>query len=173
MAEKVVNSPVDWVARHIKSYVDTSGETGHQFYGVDALLLTTRGRRSGTLRRTALYYGTRDGDYVLVASNGGSVGHPLWYRNMVADPHVTVQIKDDVFDAVARTASGQEHAELWNRMAESSPTTTVTRQWWSGRSPSSCSPGPPDPRMWPATSYSPHPSMWTIRRANGDERGRR
>jgi deazaflavin-dependent oxidoreductase (nitroreductase family) len=117
MAEKVVNSPVGWVARHIHSYVDTDGKSGHRFHGVDALLLTTRGRRSGALRRTALYYGIRDGDYVLVASNGGSVEHPLWYRNLVADPRVTVQVKDDVFDAVARTAAGQEHAELWDRMA--------------------------------------------------------
>jgi len=116
MAEKVVNSPVGWVARHISSYVDTDGKSGHHFHGVDALLLTTRGRRSGTPRRTALYYGTRDGDYVLVASNGGSVGHPLWYHNLVADPRVTVQVKDEVFDAVARTAAGQERAELWDRM---------------------------------------------------------
>jgi deazaflavin-dependent oxidoreductase (nitroreductase family) len=117
MAEKVVDSPVGWVARHINSYVDSGGRSGHHFHGVDALLLTTRGRRSGTLRRTALYYGIRDGDYVLVASNGGSVGHPLWYRNLVADPRVTVQVEDDVFDAVARTATGEERAELWDQMA--------------------------------------------------------
>jgi deazaflavin-dependent oxidoreductase (nitroreductase family) len=116
MAEKAVDSPVGWVARHINSYVDSDGKSGHHFHGVDALLLTTRGRRSGMLRRTALYYGVRDGDYLLVASNGGSVGHPLWYRNLVADPRVTVQVKDDVFDAVARTAAGEERAELWDRM---------------------------------------------------------
>ncbi|GAA4461957.1 nitroreductase family deazaflavin-dependent oxidoreductase [Phytohabitans houttuyneae] len=116
MADKVVDSSVGWVARHINSYVDTDGKSGHRFHGVEALLLTTRGRRSGALRRTALYYGTWDGDYVLVASNGGSVGHPLWYRNLVADPRVTVQVKDDVFDAVARTAAGEERAALWDRM---------------------------------------------------------
>jgi len=116
MAEKVVDSPVGWVARHISSYVDSSGKSGHRFHGVDALLLTTRGRRSGTLRRTALYYGSWDGDYVLVASNGGSVGHPLWYHNLVADPQVSVQVEGDVFDAVARTAAGEERAALWERM---------------------------------------------------------
>lgn len=117
MAEEVVDSPVGWVARHIGSYVDTDGKSGHHFHGVDALLLTTRGRRSGKLRRTALYYGTRGDDFVLVASNGGSVGHPLWYRNLVADPRVTVQVKDDVFDATARTATAGERAELWGMMA--------------------------------------------------------
>src|SRR5262245_49765535 len=67
MAEEVIDSPVGWVARHIHSYVDTDGTKGHHFHGVDALLLTTRGRKSGKLRRTALYYGTRGEDFVIVA----------------------------------------------------------------------------------------------------------
>jgi deazaflavin-dependent oxidoreductase (nitroreductase family) len=104
------------VAKHINSYVET-GEKGHHFHGFDALLLTTRGRKSGKLRRTALYYGTRGEDFVVVASSGGSVGHPLWYLNLAADPSVTVQVKDDVFPATARTAAGDERAELWQLMA--------------------------------------------------------
>jgi deazaflavin-dependent oxidoreductase (nitroreductase family) len=119
--EEVIDSPVGWVAKHINSYVDTDGSTGHRYYGVDALLLTTRGRKSGKLRRTALYYGNRGADYIIVASNGGSVGHPLWYRNLAADPHVTVQVKDDVFTATARTATGDERAELWKLMSERFP----------------------------------------------------
>jgi len=117
MGEEVIDSPVGWVNKHINSYVDTEGKSGHRFYGVDALLLTTRGRKSGKLRRTALYYGTRGDDLVIVASNGGSVGHPLWYRNLVADPAVTVQVKSDVFAATARTATGPERADLWQLMS--------------------------------------------------------
>jgi deazaflavin-dependent oxidoreductase (nitroreductase family) len=117
MAEEVIDSPVGWVAKHINSYVDTDGGKGHRYYGVDALLLTTRGRKSGKLRRTALYYGGRGEDLVIVASNGGSVGHPQWYRNLTADPHVTVQVKEDVFAATARTATGAERDELWQLMS--------------------------------------------------------
>ncbi|NUT36533.1 MAG: nitroreductase family deazaflavin-dependent oxidoreductase [Hamadaea sp.] len=117
MTEEIIDSPVGWVARHINSYVDSDGVTGHHFHGVDALLLTTRGRKSGKLRRTALYYGVHGDDHVIIASNGGSAGHPLWYRNLSADPRVTVQVKDDVFAAVARTATGDERAELWKHMA--------------------------------------------------------
>jgi deazaflavin-dependent oxidoreductase (nitroreductase family) len=117
MLEEVVDSPVGWVAQHINSYVDTDGETGHHHYGVDALLLTTRGRKSGKLRRTALYYGQRGEDFIIVASNSGSVGHPLWYRNLTADPAVTVQVKDEVFTATARTAAGEERTELWKLMS--------------------------------------------------------
>jgi deazaflavin-dependent oxidoreductase (nitroreductase family) len=116
VADEVIDSPVGWVARHISSYVDTGGGKGHHYYGVDALLLTTRGRKSGKLRRTALYYGSSGDDYVIVASNGGSVGHPLWYRNLSADPNVIVQIKDDVFPATARTAQGDERTALWTLM---------------------------------------------------------
>ena len=69
--EKVYDSPKNWVRRHISDYVRTGGAKGHRWHGVDTLLLTTRGRRTGKLRRTALIYG-RDGErYLVVASTGG------------------------------------------------------------------------------------------------------
>ena len=77
------------------------------------LLLTTRGRRSGRPRRTPLIYGRDGDDYVVVASAGGGPTAPAWYLNLSADPRVRVQVKDDVFDAVARTASAEEKARLW------------------------------------------------------------
>ena len=60
-SEEVVDSPTGWVAKHIKEYVETGGEKGHTWQGVPTLLLTTRGRKTGKLRRTALIYG-RPGD---------------------------------------------------------------------------------------------------------------
>jgi F420H(2)-dependent quinone reductase len=82
--DRLTDSPIGWVARHIRSYVRSDGKTGHRFHGRDALLLTTRGRKSGVLRRTALYYG-RDGDrYLVVASGGGEPTHPAWYLNLLA-----------------------------------------------------------------------------------------
>ena len=71
--EQVVDSPQGWVARHIKRYLDSDGANGHEWRpGVYTLLLTTRGRRTGKRRRTALIYG-RDGDrYLVVASVGGA-----------------------------------------------------------------------------------------------------
>jgi deazaflavin-dependent oxidoreductase (nitroreductase family) len=82
------------------------------------LLLTTRGRKTGKLRRTALIYG-KDGDrYVVVASTGGARNHPEWYLNLVANPGVTVQVKGNVFGAAACPASGSERTRLWEQMAE-------------------------------------------------------
>src|SRR5574341_1970047 len=112
--EEVVDSPSGWVAEHIRRYVETDGRNGHEWRrGVHTLLLTVRGRRSGTLHRTALIYG-RDGDaYVVVASLGGAPRHPQWYLNLVDDPEVQVQVGAERFSARARTADAAEKARLW------------------------------------------------------------
>jgi deazaflavin-dependent oxidoreductase (nitroreductase family) len=114
--DEVTDSPIGWVSRHIRSYVDSDGQTGHQFHGHDALLLTTRGRRSGTLRRTALYYGRSGDDYLLVASGGGEPTHPAWYLNLSTDPSVVVQVGAKRFAARARTATPEEKPPLWEIM---------------------------------------------------------
>jgi deazaflavin-dependent oxidoreductase (nitroreductase family) len=119
---EIHDSPTGWVAKHIRSYVESDGRKGHQYYGTPTLLLTTRGRRSGLLRRTALIYG-RDGDnYLVVASNGGSPHHPAWYLNLVAEPEVHVQVRGDRFRARARTAGADERPALWRTMASIFPT---------------------------------------------------
>jgi deazaflavin-dependent oxidoreductase (nitroreductase family) len=111
--DEVVDSPRGWVAQHIRTYVESGGEKGHHWRGTQTALLTTRGRKSGKLRRTPLIYG-QDGDrYLLVASLGGADHHPLWYLNLVADPKVTLQVGADVFTGRARTASPEEKQALW------------------------------------------------------------
>jgi deazaflavin-dependent oxidoreductase (nitroreductase family) len=114
--EPVVDNPTGWVAEHIRAYVDSDGERGHLYQGWPTLLLTTRGRRSGLLRRTALIYG-RDADSVLlVASNAAAADHPAWYLNLTADPRVDVQIGADKFPALARVATATEKPPLWQTM---------------------------------------------------------
>jgi deazaflavin-dependent oxidoreductase (nitroreductase family) len=120
-SSEVVDNPTGWVAAHIRRYVE-SGGADSRFHGMPTLLLTTRGRKSGTLRRTALICG-RDGDrYAVVASNGGSPRHPAWYLNLAADPAVEVQVGPETFQANARTATGEERAALWRMMAAIFPT---------------------------------------------------
>ena len=114
--EEILDNPTGWVAEHIRRYVESGGKRGHRFYGHDALLLTTRGRKSGKLRRTALYYG-RDGDrYVLVASDGGARRSPAWYLNLLENPVVGVQVRDERFAALARPATAEERPRLWELM---------------------------------------------------------
>jgi deazaflavin-dependent oxidoreductase (nitroreductase family) len=115
----VKDSPTGWVNKHIQKYVETDGAEGHEWRpGVHTLLLTTKGRKSGELRRTALIY-QRDGDdYVVVASQGGKPTHPSWYLNLSAEPVVDVQVAADKFQARARTAGPGERDRLWKLMNE-------------------------------------------------------
>lgn len=98
---------------HVRRYRETNGEVGYLWNGATACVLTTRGRKSGEPRTIAIIF-TQVGDrYAIVASKGGAPTHPAWYLNAMADPHVTLQIKGEVFAGLARTAQGAEHDELW------------------------------------------------------------
>ena len=119
--EEVIDSSVGWVAKHVRRYIETDGKEGYHYNGMPTLLLTTRGRKSRKLYRTALAYG-QDGDrYLLVASNGGADEDPSWYRNLAANPEVELQVKADKFTARARTASPEEKPPLWQIMLKVLP----------------------------------------------------
>jgi deazaflavin-dependent oxidoreductase (nitroreductase family) len=118
---------------HVKRYLETDGEVGYMWNGVPILLFTTKGRKSGEPRRNAIIF-TRDGDnYVIIASHGGAPKHPAWFLNILADPHVEVQVKSEKFQAVARVAEGAERERLWAASAKVWPnynvyTTRTTRE---------------------------------------------
>ncbi len=115
---EIHDSPNPWIAEHIRRFQETGGRPRP---GVNDLLLTTRGRRTGELRRTALVYG-RDGErYVLVASNRGADRHPAWYLNLLADPVVTVQVGTESFTMRARPATVAERPRLWRLMVSDRP----------------------------------------------------
>jgi deazaflavin-dependent oxidoreductase (nitroreductase family) len=77
------------------------------------LLLTTVGRRSGQERTSPMMF-HRDGDRLLViASAMGTPGHPAWYLNLAADPHVTVEVGDEQYPALASTLQGAERERVW------------------------------------------------------------
>jgi len=106
---------------HVRTYRETDGREGHDWNGTQALILTTKGRKSGEPRDSALIYGLSGDSPVIVASKGGHPSHPAWYLNLVANPEVEAQIWGDRFKARARTATGQERAELWAEMLKHWP----------------------------------------------------
>jgi deazaflavin-dependent oxidoreductase (nitroreductase family) len=114
--EEVFDSPTEWVADHIRDYVETGGKEGHLWRGVPTMLLTTRGRKTGKLRRSALIYGRSSDAFVLVASKGGAKHHPLWYLNLKANPDVVIQVGPDVIKGRARDATDVERPEMWKTM---------------------------------------------------------
>ncbi|MGI5207673.1 nitroreductase family deazaflavin-dependent oxidoreductase [Spirillospora sp. CA-108201] len=117
----VLDSPTDWVSDHIRRYVETDGEDGHDFPGFPTLLLTTRGRASGLFRRTALIYGQDADRYVLAASNAASANQPHWYLNLCATPVAEVQVRARKLIARARTAEPDKRDRLWSLMTSIFP----------------------------------------------------
>jgi deazaflavin-dependent oxidoreductase (nitroreductase family) len=85
------------------------------------LLLTTTGARSGQPRTNPLAYST-DGDRLVVAaSKGGAPSNPDWFRNLLANPIVTVELGGETFQARATVADEQERDRLYARHAELMP----------------------------------------------------
>ena len=109
-------SPTDWVADHVRRYVESDGADGHIMNGVQCLLLTTRGHKSGKLRCTPVVYGQEGDRFVVIASRGGADAHPAWFLNIQADPNVEVQHLADHHALRARVAEGAERAALWQKM---------------------------------------------------------
>ena len=106
---------------HVKEYQRTDGEVGHDWQGTITLLLTTIGRKSGQARTTPLIYQEHDGDYLIVASNGGDDQPPAWFLNLQEDPTAHVQVWGDKFDADVRVAGDDEKPEMWSKMTATWP----------------------------------------------------
>lgn len=119
--EPIYDSPSSWVKEHIDEYVATDGAKGQDWRGAQTLLLTTRGKKTGKLRRSALIYGEDEGRYVVVASRGGAPDHPSWYYNLVADPEVSIQVGPKHLTGTAHTVSGEERSRLWKLMTSHWP----------------------------------------------------
>ena len=117
-------SPQKWVRDQVERYEATGGREANTLRdtGLPVVIFTTRGRKSGKIRKTPLMRVEHDGAYVMVASQGGSPKHPVWYHNLKADPEaLVVQDGPEPFDARARELSGEEREEWWERAAAAYP----------------------------------------------------
>jgi deazaflavin-dependent oxidoreductase (nitroreductase family) len=111
-------SPWEWVADQVRLYETTGGREGDLLDGKPCVILTTKGRKTGKLRKAALMRVEHDGTYAVVASMGGAPKHPVWYLNLLADPDVVLQDGDRVMDLRARVATGDEKREWWTRATD-------------------------------------------------------
>lgn len=111
--------PTDMVAHNRKVIEDFRANGAPE--GRALLLLTTTGARTGQRRTTPLMY-VRTGERLLViAANAGSVRHPDWYHNLVADPEVTVEVGAESYSATAAVTSGADREEVFERIVASHP----------------------------------------------------
>ena len=105
----------------IAEFRENHGKVNGPFAEAPLLLLTTTGAKTGIERTNPLVH-TRDGDHiVIIASKGGAPRHPDWYRNLSANPQVTVELPGETFHAKARVAEGEERDRLYRAQADLMP----------------------------------------------------
>ncbi|MQA34266.1 nitroreductase family deazaflavin-dependent oxidoreductase [Modestobacter roseus] len=117
-------SPEKWVRDQVELYERTGGREGNTLPGrtEPVVVYSTRGAKSGKVRKNPLMRIEHDGAYAMVASAGGAPKHPTWYFNLTAHPdQVTVQDGDQVWDGVAREVTGEEKAVWWERAVAAFP----------------------------------------------------
>jgi deazaflavin-dependent oxidoreductase (nitroreductase family) len=109
---------LDWSREQAELYESSGGTEGTTMRDVPVVLLTSVGAKSGKLRKTPLMRVEHDGEYAVIASKGGAPQHPVWYYNLVANPHVELQDGPVKRDYTAREVSGDERATWWARAVE-------------------------------------------------------
>jgi deazaflavin-dependent oxidoreductase (nitroreductase family) len=117
-------SSAAWVREQVAAYESSGGERANTLRdtGLPVIIVTTRGASSGKLRKTPLMRVERDGEYALVASQGGAPKNPNWYHNLNTDPNaVTIQDGPEPFDAQVREAHGEERLTWWERAVDAYP----------------------------------------------------
>lgn len=114
-------STVEWARKQAELFESTNGAEGNMLQGRPIILMTTVGATSGKLRKTALMRVEHDGEYAVVASQGGAPKHPSWYFNVVDAPLVELQDGPVRKDYVPRELHGEERAVWWERAVEAWP----------------------------------------------------
>lgn len=112
-----------WVRDQVAEYEASGGQRANTLRdtGLPVIVVTMHGNKSGKLRKIALMRVEHDGDYLLVASKGGAPEHPVWYHNLQADPHVTIQDGPEPVDMTVRELDGAERTTWWERAVEAYP----------------------------------------------------
>lgn len=119
-----VPSTAKWVRDQVEEYEGSGGRRANTLRdtGLPVIIVTSRGNKSGKIRKWALMRVEHDGDYALVASKGGAPEHPVWYYNLKADPDAAmIQDGPEPFDAHVRELSGDERAQWWERAVRAYP----------------------------------------------------
>ncbi len=105
----------------VELYEESGGTDGTTMRGMPVIILTSKGARSGKIRKTPLMRVEHEGSYAVVASLGGAPKHPLWYYNLVADPHVELQDGPQKWDMLAHEVTGAEKSVWWERAVAAYP----------------------------------------------------
>ena len=112
------NERINWNQTIIDEFRANDGKVGGRFEGKTLLLLHTTGAKTGKKHVNPVAY-VRDGEkYVVIASKGGAPDNPDWYYNIVAHPHLKVEVGTETFDVEAQVTEEPERTRLYNKMAD-------------------------------------------------------
>jgi deazaflavin-dependent oxidoreductase (nitroreductase family) len=114
-------SPSQRSRGQVDFYEGSGGTEGTTLRGMPVVILTSLGANSGKLRKSPLMRVEHEGSYAVVASMGGAPKHPVWYHNLVKNPHVELQDGPVKQDMLARELSGDEKARWWERAVAAYP----------------------------------------------------
>jgi deazaflavin-dependent oxidoreductase (nitroreductase family) len=117
-------SPSDWVRDQVEAYERSGGSEANTLRdtGLSIVVVTTKGNKSGKVRKTPLMRVEHEGEYALVASKGGAPTQPVWYYNLLADPgNVQIQDGPEPADYAVREVSGEERQLWWDRAVKAYP----------------------------------------------------
>lgn len=114
-------SPSQWVREHVEEFERSGGTSANTMHGLPIIVLTSKGAKTGNVRKTPLMRVEHNGDYAVVASLGGAPKHPVWYYNLKAEPLVELQDGADKRDYLAREVEGEERERWWQRAVEAFP----------------------------------------------------
>ena len=119
-----IPSPRDWVAAQVELYEGSGGTDGLTLRdtGLPVIIVTNRGRKTGSVRKTPLMRAVDGNAYILVASQGGAPKHPFWYHNLKADQNVEIRDGEQVFSMrVREVADSAERQRLWKIAVDAYP----------------------------------------------------
>jgi F420H(2)-dependent quinone reductase len=108
----------------VETYERTGGREANTLLdtGLPVVIVTTRGNRTGAIRKTPLMRVEHAGEYALIGSQGGAPTDPVWVHNLRADPTaVMVQDGPEPWDAEVREVTGEERDAWWRRAVAAYP----------------------------------------------------
>jgi deazaflavin-dependent oxidoreductase (nitroreductase family) len=111
----------EWSRKQAEQFEASNGQEAADLRGMPVVVLTSVGAKSGMLRKNPLMRVEHDGKYAVLASLGGAPKHPVWYYNVVANPHVELQDGDTKRDYLAHEATGEERDLWWHRAVAAYP----------------------------------------------------
>jgi deazaflavin-dependent oxidoreductase (nitroreductase family) len=110
-----------WARDQAETIESTNGAEGTEMRGMRVIVLTSRGAKTGKLRKTALMRVEHDGQYAVVGSLGGAPKNPVWVYNVRADPHVELQDGPARHDYLAHETASEERELWWKRAVAAFP----------------------------------------------------